>query len=453
MVRRGFIALAMVMAVAEPARAELIKGPYLQNVTPSGITIMWQAQPAGPALVVVEGPGLPATGRTIAVPPVAVARVAVDGLAPSTRYRYRVDLGAGGPSAAHAQGEFATAPEVGANAPFSFIVYGDCGSSAVRQRRVVERATAEVPDFILGTGDLVNHGDRPADWQTWFDIQKPLLRESAIFPTLGNHDRQRRGESVEVFRRFFTLPGGVAFSTDTAPRYYAFSYGSARFLVLDSNAKLAGLAEHTAWLERELAAARRDPRVRHIFIALHHPAYSISLHGGSRRVREHWVPLFEKYRVSAVFSGHDHVYERAEANGIPYFVAGGGGALPYELDRRPTKIDRAAVKRFAPVNHYVRVSVVGDRVEASAILPDGRVLDSIAWGTRGAPLVAAAGAPASDVALAALDGAGGGAPGGGAKAASLRAAPAGVGMLPITIAAIALVAAYLVMMRALRRDL
>ena len=80
---------------------------------------------------------------------------------------------------------------------------------------------------------------------------------------------------------------------------------------------------------------------------MHHPPFSVSLHGGQRDLRERWTPLFEKYQVSArPFSGHDHVYERAEHDGIRYFVSGGGGALLYP--RRPVSsaVDVEAVKKF-----------------------------------------------------------------------------------------------------------
>ena len=42
----------------------------------------------------------------------------------------------------------------------------------------------------------------------------------------------------------------------------------------------ATTATTTAWLERELIAARQDPQLRHIFVVMHHPPFSISLHGG-----------------------------------------------------------------------------------------------------------------------------------------------------------------------------
>jgi hypothetical protein len=38
---------------------------------------------------------------------------------------------------------------------------------------------------------------------------------------------------------------------------------------------------------------------------------------------------FQKWGADAVFSGHDHVYERLLVNGIPYFINGLGGGPKY----------------------------------------------------------------------------------------------------------------------------
>lgn len=100
--------------------------------------------------------------------------------------------------------------------------------------------------------------------------------------------------------------------------------------------------------------------------------------------------------VAAVFSGHDHCYERAEANGVRYFVSGGGGAPLYARGKRIAAIDRDAVKRYERVSHYLRVHVIGARIEVTAVRVDGTPIETIAWGDDDdapAPLVAAAGAP------------------------------------------------------------
>jgi 3',5'-cyclic AMP phosphodiesterase CpdA len=310
-------AIAAIAAVAPVAHADaprMLKGPYLQDLAPTSITVMWQLDQAAPARVVVDGPGGP---RALEVAAARIGEATIDRLTPSSRYRYRVEVAGHGWT-----GEFATAPEVGTDVPFSFIVVGDTRSGVDAHRRVVERIAQEVPDFVLGTGDMVDDGYRQDEWQQFFEIESVLLRDNVYFPAVGNHDRQGRGRTADSYRAYFSVPDNGG---DTE-RYYAFSYAAARFLVLDSNEYSFALSDQTAWLERELIAARQDPAVHHVFAVMHHPPFSVALHGGSRDLRERWAPLFEKYQVTAVFSGHDHVYERAEHNGIRYFVSGGGGA-------------------------------------------------------------------------------------------------------------------------------
>jgi 3',5'-cyclic AMP phosphodiesterase CpdA len=239
----------------------------------------------------------------------------------------------------------------------------------------------EVPDFVLGTGDMVDDGYNQDQWQQFFDVENQLLRDNVYFPAVGNHDRQGRGRTADSYRAFFSVPDNGG---DTE-RYYAFSYAAARFLVLDSNEYSFALTDQTAWLERELIAARQDPAVRHVFVVMHHPPFSISLHGGTRDLRERWTPLFEKYQVSAVFSGHDHVYERAEHNGLRYFVSGGGGAPLYPRRPHPSPIDLEAVKRFERAFHFLRVTVTGNRVEVTAVRTDGTVIETTQWSDGLAP--------------------------------------------------------------------
>ena len=390
---RRVLVCVCVLAAAGVADAKptMLKGPYLQDLAPTSITVMWEMESPQPATLTVEGPG---GRRTQQVGADRLAEATIDGLEPSSRYRYRVE--SGGESWA---GEFATSPADGTAVPFSFIVVGDSRGSIEQHRRVVNRMSQEVPDFVLGTGDMVDEGFRQDQWQQFFDVENKFLRDNVYFPALGNHDRQGRGRTADSYRAFFSVPenGG------DSERYYAFTYGSARFLVLDSNAYSFALTDQTSWIERELIAARQDPGIRHIFVVMHHPPFSVSLHGGATDLRERWTPLFELYDVTAVFSGHDHVYSRADHNGLHYFISGGGGAPLYPRRPRPNPIDVEAVKKFERVLHYLRVTVTGNRVEVTAIRADGTTIETTSWTDGPAklpahgvekPVLAATGAPA-----------------------------------------------------------
>jgi acid phosphatase type 7 len=374
----GLAALLATTAVAHADPPHMLKGPYLQDLAPTSITVMWQLDEAAPARVVVDGPG---GERALDVAATRIGEATIDRLKPSSRYRYRVEAGG-----QRWTGELSTAPEIGADVPFSFIVMGDTRSGVDAHRRVVERVAQEVPDFVLGTGDMVDDGYHQEQWQQFFDVENRLLRDNVYFPAVGNHDRQGRGRTADSYRAFFSVPDNGG---DTE-RYYAFSYAAARILVLDSNEYSFALTDQTAWLERELIAARQDPRIRHVFVVMHHPPFSISLHGGNRELRERWTPLFERYQVSAVFSGHDHAYERAEHNGLRYFVSGGGGAPLYPRRQFSSPIDLEAVKKFERVFHFLRVTVTGSRVEVTGVRTDGSVIETTPWSDGGvAPAVPA----------------------------------------------------------------
>jgi hypothetical protein len=381
-VRIGRLALGAAVCAAlfgSAAADRFVKGPYLQNAQPRAVTVMWEGQ-AAPATVIVHGGKAGKGERRIEVPASARQEIVIDGLEPATRYRYQVVLGD-----ETVAGELVTAPEPGTATPLTFVVYGDNRAGTEVHRQIVERVRAEVPDFILGTGDLVDEGGNLRQWQSFFDVEGPLLRDNVMFPALGNHDRQGPRRTADNYRQFFSVPDNGS----DPERVYAFTWGPAHFLILDSNSYSFALTDQTAWLERELAAARQDPRIRQIFVVMHHPPYSISLHGGQRDLRERWTPLFERYGVTAVFSGHDHCYERAQAGGVRYFVSGGAGAALYPRGRRPSKIDLEAVERFERVAHFLRIHVIGDLVEVTAIRADGTPIETTTWGERARPVAPA----------------------------------------------------------------
>jgi len=406
------LGLLVAMGQARADQAPFRKGPYLQNLTTTSVTLMWESERPLPAVVEIIAP---VRRPPIKVAPDEVYEVVLDKLEPGHRYQYAVTMGG-----KVEKGDFATAPPAGA--PFSFIVYGDSRDSSGGHQRVVDRIRDEVPDFLIGTGDMVNEGDSDDDWQSFFETEREMLREEVLYPSLGNHDRQGRGRTADNFRKYFALPE----NSPNPERYYAFTFASARFLVLDSNSTSFALTDQTDWIEQQLQAARLDHTIRHVFVSMHHPPYSVSLHGGQEELREAWTPLFEKYQVSAVFSGHDHVYSRAEQSGVHYFVSGGGGAPLYPRKAHPSRIDAQATQFFERVNHYLRVHVYGDFIEIAAVRADGSLIETVSWGTPPRPdqLVArdtGAAPPSSSTRAGAV----GSAPGAGPALAAVGVAPAG----------------------------
>jgi len=195
-----------------------------------------------------------------------------------------------------------------------------------------------------------------------------LLRKTVFFPVLGNHERNSRD-----FYEFF----------DVTTPYYSFDWGEAHFTVLNSDlgnaaeskeAREKFWAEQLRWLEEDLATHQNMP-LR--FVAMHHPPFTAvkKRQKGDKPVMD-MVPLFEKYKVSAVLNGHDHNYQHHLKNGVHYIVTGGGGAPLYPVDA-PLKGITLKVER---IEHFVRVKVEGSHAVLEAVALDGRIIDTLELG-------------------------------------------------------------------------
>ena len=107
----------------------------------------------------------------------------------------------------------------------------------------------------------------------------------------------------------------------------------------------------------------------------HHPLYSSGdRHGSDLRLREVLEPLFLKYNVSVVMTGHDHFYERVKPQkGIVYFVVGSGGQL------RAGNIDASTgltARGFDTDLAFMAAEIDGDTMNFSVVSRRGQIVDS-----------------------------------------------------------------------------
>ncbi|HUI80768.1 MAG TPA: metallophosphoesterase [Bryobacteraceae bacterium] len=337
-------------AAAQSAAGEtVVGGPYAVNVGPRSATVMWVVQ-TGVASLGTE------PGKTDKTAPVLRAeRTTFTGLKRGTTYYYQVFAGDAG------RGSFKTPPM--GEAQFQFVVYGD-----TRTRHEVHRAViASVlkyanPDFVMHTGDLVADGNDPSLWPIFFDAERELLRKAAFFPSLGNHERD----------------AGNYFDFLSARPYYSFDWGSAHFTVINSDIENVGSTqaakdtfwqEQTRWLENDLQKAQKaDFR----FVFAHHPPMTaVKRRQGENPHMTALEPLFEKYRLSAGFFGHDHNYQHYLKNGVHYFITGGGGAPLYDVDMPPVGV----TQKVASTENFVVVQVNGRTARVEGKTPDGQSLD------------------------------------------------------------------------------
>lgn len=242
-----------------------------------------------------------------------------------------------------------------------FAVLGDTGTGGSDQMRVAQRLDAyraRFPfEFALMLGDNLYGGERPSDYVKKFERPyKPLLEGGVRFyASLGNHD-----DPNQRLYKPFNMNG---------ERYYTFKpslNAGIRFFALDSNYMDPAQLK---WLEKELAASGSDWKVAFF----HHPPYSSGRHGSHEILRDQLEPLFLKYGVNVVFTGHEHFYARIKPQrGIQYFVSGSSAKL-----RRGDIIPSQLIATGYDQGYtFMLVEVAGDDMHFQTITEDGRTVDA-----------------------------------------------------------------------------
>jgi Calcineurin-like phosphoesterase len=221
--------------------------------------------------------------------------------------------------------------------------------------RMVEAHTTFPFDLVLMLGDNMYGSQQPADFVKKFERPyERLLKEGVRFyATLGNHDQQSN--------RFY-----APFNMD-GQRYYTYARKNVRFFVLDSNFLDP---PQVAWLESALKAATEDWKICYF----HHPLYSDGWRRGSEvDLRVRLEPLFVKYGVNVVLSGHHHFYERlTPQKGIVYFVSGAAGQL------RKGHVKRSAMTAasFDQDQSFMLIEIAGPDLFFEAVSRTGATVDS-----------------------------------------------------------------------------
>jgi predicted MPP superfamily phosphohydrolase len=210
-------------------------------------------------------------------------------------------------------------------------------------------------DMVIMLGDNMYGSQQPRDFVQKFEQPyKPLLDAGVKFyASLGNHDNQ-----TNVLYKPFNMDG---------QRYYTYSRKNVRFFVLDSDYMDKKQLE---WIEQQLKESKSDWKICYF----HHPLYSDGgRHGSEVDLRVVLEPLFVKYGVNVVYSGHDHVYERIKPQkGIYYFVSGSAGQLR-QGDLRRSAITAAG---FDQDQSFMLNEIAGDDLHFQAISRAGKTVDA-----------------------------------------------------------------------------
>lgn len=354
----------VLLAGSEASALSLTRGPYLQR-------------PDDDTLLVVFDTDEPAVGGLRYRPdggawisqaePSAGTRhsFALSGLSPASLYDYQI-FG----------GEAVLSPVLSFRANRSsdddeifFGVAGDTSGGTV-PAAIASRLASLGVDLLLHVGDLgYPNGTLQELDSGFFGPMEPLLARAPVLPILGDHDV--RAEDGAAFFQVFSLPpNGVS----EAPRYYSFRQGPAEFFCLDVESSDYGEdSVQYQWLQSRLAQSS----ARWKFVTVFEPPFSSE----NSNVIERLVlsPLFERYGVDIVFSGHEHLYERTKplrlfdpaGSPVLYVTEGGGGA-------NLSTFEKQDFSSFVEATYgFVTVDIHGGSLRLEAHRPDGSLLDSL----------------------------------------------------------------------------
>jgi hypothetical protein len=337
---------AAVATVAAVAAVGLTRGPVAESVTQRSAIISFRTAAPERSFVIVHGTRIDAgTGDD------HVARLT--GLTPGRRYRYTVATDSG----TFTTGSFRTA--LSGAGGFTFAVVGDLGSGTAHTRAVASLIESWHPDFVLTVGDNAYPlGSAAVLDRAIFEPYAAVMRGSAWFPALGNHDVKANGGKPEL-RAFHSL--GVE-------RWYRFTWGNASVVVLDSETSVRRGSPQLRFAREALAAGSCFR-----FAAWHRPPWEPPNDRIAPGLRRTIVPLVERNGVQVVFEGHLHAYARSRPHGGVVYVAVGTGGAQLDDDAADLTIPSARVVQ----GHFgaLRVDVDGRTARFRFQTVDGRVRD------------------------------------------------------------------------------
>lgn len=275
-----------------------------------------------------------------------------------------------------------------------FVTYADIGldgvaadgSKAPNQAddapfEVRDLAIKLAPSLVVVPGDLPYNNQR-AGWDSFMRFLEPLASQIPVMPTVGNHEWDD-ALGYDQFLAEFALPNDetsyrftagpvtfIAVNSDVICRNHArASTGTAPRPCDDGDGGTPNL-ELLGWVEEALEATAADATPWTV-VYHHHPPFSHGSHGSDYAAQVLLSPLYERYGVDLVITGHDHVYGRTfpvrdalpvvtgtneftKGDGPVYVVVGGGGRSLYSYSQAGAPAWHAA---GASVHHLGLVDV------------------------------------------------------------------------------------------------
>jgi 3',5'-cyclic AMP phosphodiesterase CpdA len=273
---------------------------------------------------------------------------------------------------------------------FLFAVIGDTQRFNSGPVGNFQKAVASIrklnPDLVFVVGDLIgscNGGSKcEKEYAKWKGVVGDLIGKT--YAVQGNHDRNKSDKSDTVWQSSFNFPtnGPTGFSELT----YSLDFGNSHFIFLDSEKPKEGIVnnEQRDWLENDLATNKKE----NVFVVFHEPAFPVSskikesLDKNSEDRDTLWK-IFDKYNVTAVFNGHEHIVSRIKIdssvlpglkNAIYQFVFANTDSFDHDLPEK-------GIAEYANQGQgcFGIVKVKAKEITVEVYDSDGSILDSFTF--------------------------------------------------------------------------
>lgn len=227
---------------------------------------------------------------------------------------------------------------------YRFFIVSDIGQNGYYEQKTVAETLGKVaeqvrPKFVISSGDTFHYnGVRSISDPLWLSNFENIYSNPWLlvdwYPILGNHEYRGNTQAVidySAISRRWNMPA----------RYYTFavkidSVNSVRFFMIDTppfiseyknlpdqypDIQFQNTKYQLNWLDRVLSKSTEKWKI----VVGHHPLYSADTYRGNNNELINSIePILKKHKVDFYFSGHIHIAQHIQKNGIEYVVSPSG---------------------------------------------------------------------------------------------------------------------------------
>ncbi|MFA5146453.1 MAG: metallophosphoesterase [Candidatus Omnitrophota bacterium] len=191
------------------------------------------------------------------------------------------------------------------------LIFNDSAALKMIRRINMEDRFGKIPvDMAIISGDATYRGSA-WDYRIFNRVRSLIKRP--VITAMGNHDDDK--DDGSLFKKY------------AGEKEFAFADRNSYFIFLDDSSNDLTEAQFS-WFEEEL---KKSLSYTHAFVIMHKAPVSLYQQSWFRPELSPWARRFmrlcEQYRVSAVFTGHEHLFKSQTLGRVHYIMSGGGGML------------------------------------------------------------------------------------------------------------------------------